>query len=104
MRLPIIPFVIAVTLLGAVWYLFTTTHTGRRTLDVPRLNRIADIDGIETEVGVSADAKRIAAIVSGDVWVLNLSTNDRKQLTRTGEAESFPNWNPDNKHVTFSRG
>src|SRR3989454_10410748 len=104
MRLPVIPFVVALTLLGAVWYLFTATGSGRRTLDVPRLSRLADIDGIETEVALTADANRIAVVASGDLWVLNLSTGARKQLTRTAEAESFPNWTPDGKRITFTRG
>src|SRR5262245_57490026 len=104
MRLPIIPFVIAATLLTAVWYLFNATRSDRRTLDVPRLTRLADIDGTETEVAAAPDGNRLAVIASGDLWVLNLSTGDRRQITRTPEAESFPNWTPDGKRITFTRG
>jgi hypothetical protein len=60
MRLPIIPFVIAATLLAAVWYLFTATRSNQRILDVPRLNRLADIDGVETEVAITPDGSRLA--------------------------------------------
>jgi Tol biopolymer transport system component len=104
MRLPVIPFVIAVTLLAAVWYLFTATGSNRRTLDVPRLTRVADIDGIETEVAISPDGNRVAVIASGDLWVLDLSSGARKQITRSSEAKSFPNWTPDSKRITFTRG
>ena len=104
MRLPIIPFVVAVVLLGGVWYLFNATRSGERTIDVPSITRIADIDGIETEVAITPDETRYAIIASGDLWVLNVVTGGRQQLTRTPEAESFPAWTPDEKRITFTRG
>lgn len=104
MRLPIVPFVIAATLLAGVWYLFTTTRPDRKTLDVPRLTRLADIDGIETEIAIAPDGNQYAVIASGDIWILNLSTGGRVQITRTPQAESFPAWTPDGKRITFTRG
>lgn len=104
MRLPIIPFVVAVTLLAVVWYLFTTARQGQRTLDAPRLTRLADIDGIETEVAITPDGNRFAVISSGDLWILNIASGERKQLTRTPEPESFPTWTTDGKRITFTRG
>src|SRR6266516_2972125 len=104
MKLPIVPLVIAVTLLSAVVYLFTATRSNHRTLDAPRLTRLADIDGIETEVAIAPDGNRYAVMVSGDVWVLNLATGRRRQMTHTPEAESFPAWTPDGKRITFTRG
>src|SRR5262245_46066433 len=104
MRLPVIPFVIAATLLAAVYYLFNATHSDRRSLDVPRLNRITDIEGIETEVAVSPDGSRIAVIATGDLWVLTMADGQRKQITRTAETEWFPAWTPDGKRIGFSRG
>jgi Tol biopolymer transport system component len=103
MRLPVIPFVVAVILLAGVWYLFTASRPGHLTLDAPRLSRLADIDGVETEVAVTPDGKRLAVIASGDLWVLDQSAGMRKQLTRTTEPESFPNWTPDGKRITFTR-
>src|SRR5438128_2359043 len=104
MRLPIVPFVITVTLLAGVWYLFTATRPNRKTLDVPRLTRLADIDGIETEVAVAPDGNRYAVVASGDLWLLNISTGSRRQITKTSQPESFPAWTPDGKGVTFTRG
>src|SRR5262245_8684018 len=104
MRLPVIPFVVAVTLLAAVWYLFTATRSGHRTLDVPRLARLADVDGIETEVAITPDGGRLAIVAGGKLWVLKLSTGERKQLTQTEDPVSFPDWKPDGKRVTFTRG
>src|SRR5881628_1279860 len=104
MRLPIIPFIIAATLLMAAWYFFTSARPDRKTLDVPRLTRLADIDGIETEVAVAPDGNRYAVVVSGDVWLLNISTGNRRQITQTPQLETFPAWTPDGKRVTFTRG
>src|SRR2546423_14783492 len=104
MRLPIIPFVVAAALLGAVWYWFSTKHSVRRTMEPPRLSRLADIDGIETEVAVSPDGTGIAVIASGDLWILNPATGNRKQLTRTPETEWLPSWMPDGQRLGCSRG
>lgn len=104
MRLPIVPFVIAATLLLAVIYLFTAMRSGRRTLDVPRLTRLADIDGVETEVAIAPDGQRYAVITSGDLWLLNISKGTRQQVTHTPEPESSPAWTPDGKRLTFTRG
>src|SRR5262245_39035200 len=104
MRLPIIPIVVAAAILGGIVYLFNTTGGDRRVLDAPRLTRLADIEGIETEVAVSPDGTRCAVIADGDLWVLSLSDSSRRRLTTTTEAESFPDWSPDGLRITFTRG
>src|ERR1700746_2039795 len=104
MRLPVVPFIIAATLLTAAWYFFTATRTDHKTIDVPRLTRLVDVDGIETEVAIAPDGNQYAIVASGDLWVVNLSTGGRSQIFRTPEAVSFPSWTPDGKRITFTRG
>src|SRR5262245_33804637 len=104
MRLPIIRIVLAAILVAAGWYLLNATRSNHGTLDVPRLSRMADIDGIETEVAITSDGNRVAVIASGDLWVLNPANGERRQITHTAETESFINWTPDSQRITFSRG
>src|SRR5262245_6370205 len=103
MRLPIIPLVVAASLFGAAWYFFNAAGSKHRTLDVPHITRLADIDGIETEAAVAPDGNRIAVIAGGNLWLLNLTTAERKQITKAAESVSFPDWTPDGKRITFTR-
>src|SRR5579871_4853871 len=105
MRLPIIPIVITALLLGGIFYLFNASGSGdRRVMDVPRLTRLADVEGVETEVALSPDGTRCAVIADGDLWMVTLSDGKKLRLTQTPEAEYFPAWNPDGKRLSFSRG
>jgi Tol biopolymer transport system component len=104
MRLPVVPFLIAVTILMLVFYLFNSGSSDRRILDVPRITHLADIDGVETEVAVAPDGVHCAVVAAGDLWMLNLDDGHPQRLTQTPEPESAPAWSPDNKRVTFSRG
>jgi len=99
MRLPIIPFIIAATLLGAAVYLFNSTSSGRQTLDVPRMTRLADIDGTETEVAIAPGGNRYAVIAGGELWILDMASGSRQRVTQTAEPESFPAWTPDGEYI-----
>jgi Tol biopolymer transport system component len=104
MRIPIIPILVVVVLLSGAVFLFTNMTSSRPILDAPKLDRIADIEGTETEVAVSGDGTQYAIVSSGDIWLLDTRNNSRHQITHSPEAESFPSWVPDGKQLTFTRG
>src|SRR6185295_14127584 len=100
MKLPIIPLAVAATLITVVVYLFNSMSSGRVTFGEPRLEKLGDISGIETEVAIAPDGSRLVAVASGDLWLFNISNGSRKRLTETPEPESFPAWAPDGKRMT----
>src|SRR5215471_17337269 len=105
MRVPVVPLLIAVALLGAVVYFVSTASAPPRThFGAPLITRIGDFEGIETEVAVAPDGKQYATIVSGNVWLLNIGDGSKKQVTATTEPETFPSWTPDSRTLTYTRG
>ena len=103
-RVPIVPLAIATTLVVGVVYLFNSMSSGKKVLSEPKVQKLVDLDGTETEVAIAPDGSRLIAIASGDLWLFNITDGSRKRLTQTVEPESFPAWAPDGKRVTFSRG
>jgi len=105
MKIPVIPLAVAVTLVAIVVYLFNSASSGRpKVLGQPRLEKLVDLDGTETEVALAPDGSRLVAVASGDLWLFNIGDGSRRRLTETPESEGFPAWTPDGKRVTFTRG
>lgn len=109
MKIPILPILIAVGLLGVVIYVVSSASAPPRAhFGAPILTRIGEFEGIETEVAIAPDGKQYAAVVSGNVWLMNVGDGSRKLVTETTEADSFPSsfpsWTPDSRRLTFSRG
>src|SRR5688572_27780729 len=105
MKLPIIPIVVASALLITVLYLFNSLSSEAPLIfGQPGLNRVVDVEGIETEVAIAPDGVRYVVVASGDLWLLNMSSNSLQQLTQTPEAERFPAWNPEGASFAFTRG
>jgi Tol biopolymer transport system component len=104
MKIPVVPLAVATTLIAVVLYLFNSASSGQLTFGEPRLEKLADLEGTETEVAVAPDGSRLVAIVSGDLWLFNIADGSRKRLTQTDEFERFPAWTPDGKRLTFTKG
>jgi Tol biopolymer transport system component len=105
MKVSILPLSIAVVILGTLVYVLSTAKARPRThFGAPILTRIGDFEGTESEVSIAPNGKQYAAIVSGNIWLLNIGDGSRKQITATTEPVSFPSWTPDSRRVTFTRG
>ena len=50
------------------------------------------------------DRKRMVYALDGDLFLFDFSTGTRRQLTKTVENESNPQFTHDEKHVAFQRG
>jgi Tol biopolymer transport system component len=104
MKIPWVPLVVAATLVTVVVFLFNSMHSGPTAYGQPRIEKVADLDGAETEVSVAPDGARLIAVASGDLWLFDIASGSRQRLTQTADKESFPAWAPDGKRLTFTRG
>ena len=104
MKIPVIPLVVATTLIGLVLLLFNSMSSGKKVLGAPKMDRLVDFEGTETEVALAPDGSRLVAVASGDLWLLNLADGTRRRLTETKDEESFPAFAPDGRRVTYTRG
>jgi Tol biopolymer transport system component len=103
MKIPVVPLAVAGTLIAVVLYLFNSASSGHLTFGEPRVEKLADLGEVETEVAVTPDGSRLVAIASGDLWLFNIADGSRKRLTQTIDTESFPAWTPDGRRLTFTK-
>jgi Tol biopolymer transport system component len=104
MKVPVIPLTVATILVIGVIFLFKSMSSGHKVFGKPRLEKLVDLDGTETELTVSPDGMRLVAVASGDLWLFNINDGSRRRLTETEVAETSPAWAPDGNRVTFTRG
>src|SRR5687767_6870775 len=104
MKIPWVPVVVAATLLAVVVFLFNSMDSGPKVFGQPRMERLADLDGVETEISIAPDGSRLVAVASGDLWLFDIDGGSPQRLTQTIDEESFPAWAPDGQRVSFTRG
>jgi TolB protein len=104
MKIPWIPLVVATTLVVVVIFIFNSIGSNQKVFGQPRLEKLADLDGTETEVSFAPDGTRLVAVASGDLWLFNIADGSRQRLTQTTDKESFPAFTSDGQRVTFTRG
>jgi hypothetical protein len=77
--------------------LYVSDAAFRRLEPLPNAPRLQHID----QLAVSPDAKRLAFVASGRVWVVRRDGSGLKQLTQSGLAESSPAWSPDGRYIVL---
>ena len=60
--------------------------------------------GAYTELDLSPDGKRLAAVRNGDIWILDLDRNVSARFTFDGNGNRAPVWSPDGTRVAFASG
>ena len=104
MKIPWVPLTVAATLVTIVVFLFNSMDSGPKVFGAPLLEKLTDLEGIETEVSIAPDGNRLIAVASGDLWFFDIAQGSRQRLTQTIDKESFPAWAPDGQQVSFTRG
>ena len=104
MKLPIVPIVVAATVLLAAVFALRSIGPTKHVLGIPKLTKLIDIEGTETEAEISPDGVRCAVIASGDLWLWNLQDGTTQRVTSTPEEESDAAWTADGRKVSFSKG
>ncbi len=80
-------------------YVVNRDGSGLRKLSEEETKNLPPSFGSRTK-----DRKRLVYAESGDIFVYDLSTGTKRQVTKTTEIETNPQFTPDEKRVTFLRG
>ena len=80
-------------------YVVNRDGSGLRKLSEEETKNLPPAFGSRTK-----DRKKLAYAENGDIFVYDLSTNAKRQLTKTVDSETNPQFTSDEKRVTFLRG
>ncbi len=79
-------------------YVVNADGTGLKKLSEDEVKLLPPIGG-----DVSDDKKTVVYADSGDIFIYDLATGQRKQLTKTSDVESNPRFSSDHRSITFTR-
>jgi dipeptidyl aminopeptidase/acylaminoacyl peptidase len=79
-------------------YVVNADGTGLKKLSEDEVKLLPPTGG-----DLSDDKKTVVYADSGDIFIYDLTTGQRKQLTKTSDAESNPRYSPDHRSITFTR-
>src|SRR5271154_448115 len=80
-------------------YVVNRDGAGLRKLSDEETKKLRPAFGSQTR-----DRKKLAYAENGDIFIYDASTGAKRQITKTSEAESNPQFTLDEKRVTFLRG
>jgi len=80
-------------------YVVNRDGSGLRKLSDEETKKLPPAFGSRTR-----DRKRLAYAENGDIFVYDSSTGTKRQITKTSDVETNPQFTPDEKRVTFLRG
>ncbi len=80
-------------------YLVNRDGSGLRKLSEEEAKNIPPAFGSRTK-----DRKKLVYVENGDIFIYDFSTNSKRQLTKTTDVETNPQFTFDEKRVTFLRG
>jgi len=66
-----------------------------------KLDRLADSEGY-TELSLSPDGARVAAVKAGDIWLVDLERMTSLRFTSDAAEERAPVWSPDGTRIVFA--
>jgi Tol biopolymer transport system component len=66
------------------------------------LTQLTQLNGTSLGPAWSADGKKIAFAVQGDIWTMNADGSSQLNLTQTPWEEDKPAWSPDGQRLAFS--
>ncbi len=80
-------------------YLVNRDGSGLRKLSEEETKNLPPASGSRTK-----DRKKLAYAENGDIFIYDFSTNTKRQITKTTDVETNPQFTLDEKRVTFVRG
>jgi hypothetical protein len=84
----VLPWLLSCSLLvGAFFLVASSTSSRNREMGPPRIERLADLEGVETEVAIAPDGTQLIAVSSGDLWLLNTALESRDEFSVAHLAE-----------------